>query len=67
MPYPGAIKRAEGHAEVNAAKAKGNMKGAGNTIGGDIQHGFGKMIGNERMQVEGKIKQMKGDAQRAAN
>lgn len=39
------------------------IKGAANQVGGKIKEGVGKAIGNEQMQVEGKVQNLKGKAQ----
>ena len=39
------------------------IKGAANQVGGKIKEGVGKAIGNEHMQAEGNVQQIKGKAQ----
>jgi uncharacterized protein YjbJ (UPF0337 family) len=39
------------------------VKGAANQVGGKIKEGVGKAIGNEQMQAEGNVQQIKGKAQ----
>jgi len=39
------------------------IKGAANQVGGKIKEGVGKAIGNEQMQAEGNVQQIKGKAQ----
>ncbi len=39
------------------------IKGAANQVGGKIKEGVGKAIGNEQMEVEGKVQQVKGKTQ----
>jgi uncharacterized protein YjbJ (UPF0337 family) len=41
------------------------MKGAANEAAGNIKQGVGKVIGNEKMQVDGAIQERKGEAQHA--
>lgn len=41
----------------NAAK---RGKGVAEELGGKIKGSFGKLLGNERMQVEGKAKELQG-------
>ena len=48
----------------NASK---RTEGKGEEIGGKIKAGVGKLIGNEQMQAEGKVKELKGQARQKAN
>lgn len=41
-------------------------EGIGEEIGGKIQAGVGKLVGNERMQAEGKAHELSGKAKQAA-
>ena len=41
-------------------------EGIGEEIGGKIQGGVGKLIGNEQMQAEGKAHELSGKAKQAA-
>ena len=40
--------------------------GAANEVGGKIKKGVGKLIGNEQMEVEGRAKELQGEAQQGA-
>ncbi|KAJ3284618.1 hypothetical protein HK104_009857 [Borealophlyctis nickersoniae] len=63
----GAAKRAQGNAEVNAAKTHGYAQGAGNSASGSMKQHFGRAIGNEGMQARGAATHAKGHAQRGVN
>jgi uncharacterized protein YjbJ (UPF0337 family) len=39
--------------------------GAANEVSGKIKKGVGKLIGNEQMEAEGKVKELKGQAQQS--
>ena len=39
------------------------IKGVANQAGGKVKEGFGKAIGNEEMEVEGRGQQVKGKVQ----
>jgi len=39
-------------------------EGAASELGGKIQEGVGKLIGNERIEAEGKARKLKGQAQK---
>jgi uncharacterized protein YjbJ (UPF0337 family) len=41
-------------------------EGAAEEIGGKIKKNIGKIIGNEQMEAEGKVKEEKGDAKQEA-
>ena len=41
-------------------------EGAAEEIGGKIKKGIGKLIGNEQMEAEGKVKEEAGDAKQEA-
>jgi uncharacterized protein YjbJ (UPF0337 family) len=47
--------------------ASNRSEGVAEQIGGKIKQGVGKVIGNEQMQVEGKAKELKGEARQKAN
>jgi len=42
------------------------VEGAAEELGGKLKGKFGKLIGNEQMQVEGKLTELKGMAKQAA-
>ena len=42
-------------------------EGAAEEIGGKIKKHVGRAIGNEQMEVEGKAKELKGQARQKAN
>lgn len=39
------------------------IKGAATNVGGKIKEGFGKLVGDEKMVVEGEAEQVKGKAE----
>ena len=41
------------------------VEGAAKTVGGKIEAGVGKLIGDTKMQVDGKAKQVEGKLQNA--
>ncbi|MFN3608405.1 MAG: CsbD family protein [Hyphomonas sp.] len=41
-------------------------KGLGNQVAGNTKEVAGKVIGNKKLEAEGRIQELKGDAQRAA-
>jgi uncharacterized protein YjbJ (UPF0337 family) len=43
--------------------ATDKIKGIANQVGGKMKEGVGKVIGNEKMQVEGAAQQVKGKTQ----
>lgn len=45
---------------------KDKITGLANKTAGNIKQGVGKAIGSDRLQVEGKVQEIKGEAQRAA-
>jgi len=47
-------------------KVFGFCEGIGEEIGGKIQAGVGKLVGNEQMQAEGKAHELSGKAKQAA-
>ncbi len=47
--------------------ATDKIKGVANQAGGKIKEGVGKAIGNEQMQVEGKARELKGEARQTVN
>ena len=42
-------------------------EGVAEEIGGKIKKTVGKVIGNQQMQAEGKVKELTGQARQAAN
>lgn len=41
-------------------------KGLGNQVAGNTKEVAGKVTGNKKLEAEGRIQELKGDAQRAA-
>ncbi|KAJ3178957.1 hypothetical protein HDU87_003226 [Geranomyces variabilis] len=56
----GVAEKAEGHAQVNAAKAGNHVDAAGDKTAGNIKKNVGNALGNERMQTEGGATEAKG-------
>jgi uncharacterized protein YjbJ (UPF0337 family) len=42
------------------------IEGAAEELGGKIKGGVGKLIGNEQMEAEGKVAELKGEAKQEA-
>ncbi|MEP9376296.1 CsbD family protein [Aquabacter sp. CN5-332] len=40
------------------------IKGTANEAVGNAKQGFGKAVGNERLQAEGKMQELKGEGQK---
>ena len=57
------------HAALSEVRIVGSttdkVTGAANQVGGKIKEGVGKAIGNEQMEVEGKVQQVKGKVQKS--
>lgn len=45
---------------------KNTVKGVGNQVAGNAKEAAGKATGNKKLEAEGRIQELKGDAQRAA-
>ena len=45
---------------------KNTAKGVGNQVAGNTKEAAGKVTGNKKLEAEGRIQELKGDAQRAA-
>lgn len=45
---------------------KNTAKGVGNQVAGNAKEAAGKLTGNKKLEAEGRIQELKGDAQRAA-
>ncbi len=45
---------------------KDKISGMANEAAGNIKQGVGKVVGSQRLQVEGKVQELKGEGQRAA-
>ncbi len=45
---------------------KNTAKGVGNQVAGNTKEAAGKLTGNKKLEAEGRIQELKGDAQRAA-
>jgi uncharacterized protein YjbJ (UPF0337 family) len=56
--------QAEGKAEHDSAKARREVKGAGNQVKGNVEEGLGRMTGDDETVARGTADRMKGDAQR---
>jgi uncharacterized protein YjbJ (UPF0337 family) len=57
--------QAEGQSEADAAKARREIKGAGNQVKGSIEEGLGKVTGDDEARARGTADRIKGDTQRA--
>ena len=44
---------------------KDKITGMANEAAGNIKQGVGKAVGSEKLQVEGKVQEIKGESQRA--
>lgn len=67
MQCEGAGKKAQGNAEVDAAKAKGYAEGTGEKLSGNIKSGVGSMIGNKSMEAKGEYNKAHGASLQEAN
>ena len=67
MEARGAADRAQGNAEVEAAKAKGYTEGVVNNVSGAVKNAAGQVVGNDRMRAEGEAERLKGKAEKEAN
>ncbi len=56
--------QAEGRGEREIARAKRNIKGAGEQIKGAAERGVGKLTGDESTRAEGEADQLRGDINR---
>lgn len=45
---------------------KNTVKGVGNQVAGNAKEAAGKLTGNKKLEAEGRLQELKGDAQRAA-
>lgn len=45
---------------------KNTAKGLGNQVAGNAKEAAGKLTGDKALEAEGRIQELKGDAQRAA-
>lgn len=45
---------------------KNTVKGVGNQVAGNAKEAAGKVSGNKKLEVEGRLQELKGDAQRTA-
>ena len=45
---------------------KNTAKGVGNQVAGNTKEAASKVTGNKKLEAEGRIQELKGDAQRAA-
>ncbi|MBA4228178.1 MAG: CsbD family protein [Hyphomonas sp.] len=45
---------------------KNTVKGVGNQVAGNTKEAAGKVTGNKKLEAEGRLQELKGDAQRAA-
>ena len=67
MEAEGALTRAHGNAEVEAARVKGYAEGVVNDVKGTVKNAAGNVIGNEQMRAEGEGQHLKGVAQKEIN
>ncbi|KAJ3033536.1 hypothetical protein HK097_004811 [Rhizophlyctis rosea] len=67
MQAEGAATRAQGDAEVKAAKSQQYTEGQVDSIGGAIKKNVGAALGDEPMRARGAETQTKGDLKKAAN
>src|SRR6476469_5592339 len=54
MQAKGAAERAEGNAEIQAAKAKGYIEGVVNDVSGTVKNATGQVLGNESLRAKGE-------------
>jgi uncharacterized protein YjbJ (UPF0337 family) len=52
--------------EFNMGSTKDKITGMANQAAGNLKQGVGKVVGSEKLQVDGKMQELKGDAQHAA-
>lgn len=45
---------------------KNTVKGVGNQVVGNAKEAAGKLTGDKKLEAEGRLQELKGDAQRAA-
>jgi len=45
---------------------KNTTKGVGNQVAGNTKEAAGKLTGDKKLEAEGRLQELKGDAQRAA-
>jgi len=45
---------------------KNTVKGVGNQVAGNAKEAAGKVSGDKKLEAEGRLQELKGDAQRAA-
>lgn len=45
---------------------KNTVKGVGNQVAGNAKEAAGKLTGDKTLEAEGRLQELKGDAQRAA-
>ena len=45
---------------------KNTVKGVGNQVAGNAKEAAGKLTGDKKLEAEGRLQELKGDAQRAA-
>jgi uncharacterized protein YjbJ (UPF0337 family) len=57
--------QAEGSTERDTAKAKREIKGAGEKVKGSVEEGLGKVTGDEETRARGMADRVKGDTERA--
>jgi uncharacterized protein YjbJ (UPF0337 family) len=51
--------------EARMGSTKDKIAGMANEAAGNIKQGVGKVVGSEKLQVEGKLQEIKGESQRA--
>ena len=44
---------------------KDKITGMANEVAGNIKQGVGKVVGSDKLRVEGKVQEIKGEGQRA--
>jgi uncharacterized protein YjbJ (UPF0337 family) len=51
--------------ESQMGSTKDKLTGIANVAAGNIKQGVGKVVGSDKLRVEGKVQEIKGEGQRA--
>jgi uncharacterized protein YjbJ (UPF0337 family) len=51
--------------ELQMGSTKDKITGMSNEAAGNVKQAVGKAVGSEKLQVEGKVQEIKGESQRA--
>ncbi|KAG9298064.1 hypothetical protein G9A89_018147 [Geosiphon pyriformis] len=63
MQAGGAAKKLEGQAEIDAARAHGQVQGTKNNVTGTVKETTGNVVGNPQLQAEGRADRLAGGTQ----